>query len=129
MAAGPGWRKAAALARVGGGRLVHRNMTIEDRVSNVRKVKRARIAPKSADEAGKPLVGASVSPLDPKRCRAVDSVADFLVCDVAHFHNSNVIKAAAKVLPDLSGDFIVGHVGTKAAVRDIVRELPRVDGV
>jgi len=122
------WKMAVALARVGGVGVVHRNMTIEDQVSNLRKVKNARIEPKSADEAGKPLVGASVSPLDPKRCRAVDSVADFLVCDVAHFHNSNVIKAAAKVLPDLSGDFIVGNVGTKAAVRDIVRELPRVDG-
>jgi IMP dehydrogenase/GMP reductase len=122
------WRMAAALARAGGVGIIHRNMSTEDQVSQLRKVKDSRIDPKSADEAGRPLVGAAVSPLDPERCRAVDSVADFLVCDVAHFHNSNVIKAAAKVLPDLSGDFIVGNVGTSVAVQDIISELPRVDG-
>ncbi len=75
-----------------------------------------------------PLVGASMSPLDAKRSEALDKVADFLVADVAHFHNSNVLRAAAKLLPNLSKDFIAGNIGTRRAVHDIVAELPRVDG-
>src|SRR5256712_7877641 len=117
------WKMAVALARVGGVGVVHRNMTIEDQVSNLRKVKNAKIEPKSADEAGKPLVGASVSPLDPKRCWAGGSGAGFLVCDVGPFHNSNGIKAAAKVLPYLSGDFILVYVGAQDSVLDIFSEL------
>src|SRR2546422_6484906 len=66
------WKMAVALARVGGVGVVHRNMTIEDQVSNLRKVKNARIEPKSADQAGETLLRASVSPLDPKRSRAGD---------------------------------------------------------
>src|SRR2546428_9304882 len=73
------WKMAAALARVGGVGVVHRNMTIEDQVSNLRKVKNAEIEPTSADEAGETLVGASVSPLGPKQCRAGGPGAAFLV--------------------------------------------------
>ncbi len=73
-------------------------------------------------------MGASVSPLDPERCKALDRVADFLVADVAHFHNTKVIAAARKILPELSSDFVAGNVGTKQAVFDIVDELPRVEG-
>ena len=43
-------------------------------------------------------------------------------------HNSKVISAAKKILPDLSRDFIAGSVGAKSAVMDIVNELPRVEG-
>jgi IMP dehydrogenase len=80
------------------------------------------------DDRGMPLVGASMSPLDPERCGALDAVADFLVTDVAHFHNSNVLRAMAKLLPQLSKDVIVGNIGTRKAVLDIASELPRVDG-
>ena len=38
------------------------------------------------------------------------------------------IRAAAKVIPNLSKDFIAGNIGTRRAVHDIVAELPRVDG-
>ena len=57
--------------------------------------------------------------MDAKRCEALDKVADFLVADVAHFHNSNVLSAAAKVLPNLTKDFIAGNIGTRRAVHDI----------
>src|SRR2546422_7956012 len=86
------WKMAVALARVGGVGVVHRNMTIEDQVSNLRKVKNARIEPKSADEAGEPLVGSSLSPPGPQRCRAGGSVADLLVCDVGPLPHSHVIQ-------------------------------------
>jgi IMP dehydrogenase len=122
------WRMAVELAKVGGVGVIHRNLTVDDQVAQLKKVKAASTPAKSADARGRPLVGASVSPLDPVRCRAVDKVADFLVADVAHFHNSNVLKAAAKILPQLTGEFVAGNIGTAQAAKDIVEELPRVDG-
>jgi IMP dehydrogenase len=122
------WRLALEMARLGGAGVIHRNMPVQSQVEQARKVKDAKGEATSLDEKGRPLVGASVSPLDPERCKALDKVADFLVADVAHFHNSKVMRAAAKVLPELSADFIAGNVGTEQAVFDIVDELPRVDG-
>ncbi len=122
------WRLALEMARLGGAGAVHRNMSLDDQVEQVRKVKASKAEAKSVDSKGRPLVGASVSPLDPERCRALDRVADFLVSDVAHFHNSKVMKAAKMILPDLSADFIAGNVGTRRAVFDILDELPRVEG-
>ena len=122
------WRMALEMARVGGAGAIHRNMATEAQVEQVRKVKSSKAETQSTDGKGRPLVGASVSPLDPDRCRALDRVADFLVSDVAHFHNSRIISAAKKVLPDLSSDFIAGNVGSRKAVLDIADELPRVDG-
>ena len=122
------WRMAVELARIGGVGVIHRNMSTEDQVEQVKKAKVSKAETKTADEKGRPLVGASVSPLDTERCEALDKVADFLVADVAHFHNSNVLKTAAKLLPNLSRDFIAGNIGTGKAVRDIIAELPRVDG-
>ena len=121
-------RLALEMARLGGAGVIHRNLSIEDQVEQVKKVKASKIEVKSVDPHGKPLVGASISPMDAKRCEALDRVADFLVADVAHFHNSNVLKAAAKIIPNLSRDFIAGNIGTKRAVQDIAAELPRVDG-
>jgi IMP dehydrogenase len=122
------WRMALEMARLGGAGAIHRNMPIQDQVEQVKKVKDSDVRTLSTDDRGRPLVGASVSPLDGERCKALDRVADFLVADVAHFHTSRVISAAKKVLPGLSSDFIAGNVGTRKAVLDIVDELPRVDG-
>ncbi len=122
------WRLALEMARLGGAGTVHRNMSLDRQVEQVRKVKAARVEAKSQDSKGRPLVGASVSPLDAERCKALDRVADFLVSDVAHFHNSRVLKATKAILPSLSADFIAGNVGTKRSVFDALDELPRVDG-
>jgi IMP dehydrogenase len=122
------WRMALELAKIGGVGVIHRNLNVDDQLSQVLKVKEAKIEAKSTDTHGKPLVGAAISPMDSKRCMALDRVADFLVSDVAHFHNSNVINAASKILPNLTKDFIVGNVGTKRSVHNIISELPRVDG-
>ena len=122
------WRMALEMARLGGAGAIHRNMAVQAQVEQVRRVKGSRVRVASADDRGRPLVGASVSPLDGDRCKELDRVADFLVADVAHFHTSKVISAAKRVLPDLSADFIVGSVGSRTAVADILDELPRVDG-
>lgn len=122
------WRLALEMARLGGVGVIHRNMSSDSQVEHVLKVKRSRVDAETVDDKGRPAVGASVSPLDPARCKALDRVADFLVADVAHFHNSKVIGASKRLLPDLSADFIAGNVGTRQAVLDITDELPRVDG-
>jgi len=122
------WRMALEMARLGGAGAIHRNMPVHDQVAQVRRVKDSKISASSTDERGRPLVGASISPLDRERCRELDRVADFLVADVAHFHNSKVISAAKRILPELSADFIAGNIGSRKAVFDIVDELPRVDG-
>jgi IMP dehydrogenase len=122
------WRLALAMAKKGAVGAIHRNMTVDEQVNQVERVKGSRVDVASADSKGRPLVGASVSPLDKERCRRLDRVADFLVADVAHFHTSKVIQAARKLLPDLTSDFVAGNVGTREAVFDIVEELPRVDG-
>jgi len=122
------WRLAVEMARLGGAGAIHRNMSTDDQVAQVKKAKSSKVEARSRDERGGPLIGAAVSPMDAGRCRALDRVADFLVADVAHFHSSKVIGAARRLLPELSTDFIAGNVGTKEAVADITDELPRVDG-
>lgn len=122
------WRLAVEMARLGGVGAIHRNMSTDDQVGQVKKVKASKVDAKSHDDRGRPLVGAAVSPLDAERCKALDRVADFLVADVAHFHSSKIITAAKRVLPDLSAAFIAGNIGTKKAVAEIVDELPRIEG-
>nr|MDG6970988.1 IMP dehydrogenase [Nitrososphaerota archaeon] len=68
-------------------------MPVERQVGQAKKVKAAKTEAMSIDGKGRPLVGASVSPLDPERCRALDRVVDFLVADVAHFHTTKVMEA------------------------------------
>lgn len=122
------WRLALGMARLGGVGVIHRNMSAEEQARQVRKVKSSRDDVMSVDSKGLPLVGAAVSPLDRARCITMDRVADFLVSDVAHFHNSKIIATSRKLLKDLSSDFVVGNVGTRRAAEEILRELPRVDG-
>ncbi len=122
------WRLALEMARLGGAGAIHRNMPIETQVEQAKKVKAAKGDFLSTDDRGRPLVGASVSPVDRERCLALDRVVDFLVADVAHFHTSKVMGAAKKVIPELSRDFVAGNIGTRQAVFDILDELPRVDG-
>jgi IMP dehydrogenase/GMP reductase len=121
-------RLALEMARLGGAGAIHRNMPVDEQVEQVKRVKRSGVEVKNTDDRGRPLVGASVSPLDKERCMALDGHVDFLVADVAHFHTSKVIEASRKLLPELSSDFIAGNVGTRQAVFDILDELPRVEG-
>ena len=122
------WKLALEMARLGGAGAIHRNMSVEAQVEQAKKVKSAKADARSTDDRGRPIVGASVSPLDRERCLALDRTADFLVADVAHFHTSRVMDAAKRLIPELSSEFIVGNVGTRQAVFDIIDELPRVDG-
>ena len=81
------------------------------------------------DEEGRLLAAAAVSPFDEKRFRALDGVADVLVFDVAHFHNDNVMRAAARLASTASSDIVVGNIGTADAVVDAVTLIDKVDGL
>ncbi|HYB76182.1 MAG TPA: IMP dehydrogenase, partial [Nitrososphaerales archaeon] len=51
------WRLALEMARLGGVGAIHRNMSLDDQLEQVMKVKSARIEAKSRDSKGRPLVG------------------------------------------------------------------------
>ncbi|PCN50153.1 IMP dehydrogenase [Candidatus Geothermarchaeota archaeon ex4572_27] len=90
---------------------------------------RGRYPMASRDEEGRLLVGAAVSPYDLERAKKLDKYADILVIDVAHFHNENVIKATKKIVESVSADVIVGNLGTREAVLDVMTRLEGVCGL
>ncbi len=77
----------------------------------------------SRDSEGRLLVGASVSPFDIERAKALEKYVDVLVSDVAHFHNVNVIESAKKLTKEVGTEFIAGNIGTSEATRDIISAL------
>jgi len=81
------------------------------------------------DDEGRLRVAAAVSPFDTRRVEALDGVADILVSDVAHFHNVNVLSAAARLAPRLSSDFVAGNLGTREGVVDTLSRVEKVDGL
>lgn len=77
----------------------------------------------SRDTEGRLLVGASVSPFDLERAKALEKYVDVLVSDVAHFHNVNVIEAAKRLTKEVSTELVVGNIGTSEATRDVIAAL------
>ncbi|MCS7116032.1 MAG: IMP dehydrogenase [Nitrososphaerales archaeon] len=83
----------------------------------------------SRDREGRLLVGAALSPIDINRAKSLDKYVDVLVSDVAHFHNRNILKAAAKLVKEVSADFVIGNIGTSKAMEDAISTIDRIDGV
>lgn len=83
----------------------------------------------SRDEEGRLLVGAAISPYDLSRAIKLDKYVDILVIDVAHFHNTRAISAAKKLVKKVSSDVIVGNLGTKEAVLDVLSSIENVAGL
>ena len=83
----------------------------------------------SRDDEGRLLVGASISPFDLKRAKALDDYVDVLVSDVAHFHNENILKAANKLSKEISSNFVVGNLGTETSVEDVIHRIDKFDGI
>jgi len=105
---------AIALADMGAIGVIHRNMTVEREVGEVRKVK----------ERGLRVIGA-VGPFDLDRARAVDSAgADGILVDCAHGHNLNVIRSAKSIKSEISGQLILGNIATEQAARDCMPVEP-----
>ncbi|BEP18665.1 IMP dehydrogenase [Pyrofollis japonicus] len=81
------------------------------------------------DNEGRLRVAAAISPFDKERALKLDKHVDALVSDVAHFHNSNVIKAARNLVKEITSDFVAGNIGTYNAAIDVVSEIERIDGL
>jgi len=79
------------------------------------------------DDDGRLLVAAAISPFDIERAKMLSKVADQLLIDVAHFHNTNVINATKKIIDEIGKPVIIGNLGTKEGVLDSISILD--DGV
>jgi len=191
------WRMAVALARLGSIGVIHRNMSVEEQVSQVRMVKRASPTPWAEvlkasvgesldsimfrmrevgvgaaivfsggrpssmvvmsgvesmfwaekasamasllesfkpmpviDEDGRLRVAAAISPFDERRAKALDEAGvDALVVDVAHAHNVNVLASLARLSREVSADLVVGNLGTRESVLDVISKVERVSGL
>ena len=106
-------RLAIALGKCGGIGIIHRNLSIEDQVKEVQKVKKEKI-----------LVGAAVGPYNgvEDRLKALVAVGvDAVVIDSAHGFTSHILKtidSLKKKNPKLS--IIVGSIATKEAARALI---------
>ncbi len=79
------------------------------------------------DEDGRLRVAAAISPFDRARALKLDRFVDALVCDVAHFHNVNVLQASRNLVKELKSDFVAGNIGTYEAAVDCIATIDRID--
>ena len=119
-------RMAIALAKNGCIGVIHRNMSIEKEVDEVKKVKSIDGEEESTiDNNGKLRVAAAIGPFDIERAKKLNSVkVDAIVIDCAHGHNLNVIKSIEKIKKEISSDLIVGNIATSEAVKDYLSINP-----
>lgn len=110
---------ALEMAKLGGMGVIHRNMSEEQEVEEVRRVKSSESKAETIDERGHPAVAAAVGPFDVRRAKALDSAgADAIVIDTAHGHNLNVVRSAKEIRRQISSELIVGNIGTPEAAED-----------
>lgn len=81
------------------------------------------------DHQGRLVVAAAVNPMDMERARKLSRVVDALVSDVAHYQNRDVIRASARLVKEISPDFIAGNIGTPEAALEAISQVERIDGL
>lgn len=107
-------KMAIEVAKMGGIGIIHRFLTIEDEVEEVKKVKKEKL-----------LVGAAIGIRSDykERCKAlIKAGADVIVIDVAHGHSSffiKVLKELTKSFPKT--EFIAGNVATAEATEEMIK--------
>jgi len=102
---------AMALGQLGGLAVLHRNCTIAEEVSEVKKVKKQKL-----------LVGAAVGPLDIERAIALDKArVDVLFIDCASAHNKRVIISAGKIKKNVKAQIAVGNIATQESALALVK--------
>ena len=102
-------RFAAALGKLGGLAVLHRNCTIDMQVGMVREVKKKKVK-----------VAAACGPFDAVRALALEKAgADMIVIDCAHGHNSKVLASARAIKKRLRrAKVMVGNIATATAARE-----------
>lgn len=122
-------KMAIALAQLGGLGFIHKNMSIEEQATMIKKVKDTVILDQyresaAVDTDGRLLVGAAVSVADNTMERVAALVAagvDIITVDSAHGHSKGVldnIKAIRQAYPDL--DIVGGNIVTAQAAIDLI---------
>ena len=106
---------AIAIAQKGGLGIIHRNLSIEEQVQEVKKTKNKNL-----------LVGAAVgtSSDDLIRTRSlIDAGVDLIVIDTAHGHSDKVIKILSKIKKiNLKKPICVGNIATSEAAIKLYNE-------
>ncbi len=103
---------AIALASLGGLGIIHRNLTIKDEASEVKKVKAAGF-----------LVGAAVgsnSGYEDRVKALVKAGADVILIDSAHGYSKKVIDAVKYIKTNYDVDVIAGSVATTEGARALI---------
>lgn len=106
-------RLAIALAKAGGIGFIHRNLTIEDQASEVKKVKEQDL-----------LVGAAVgsSPGYEERVKAlIEAGVDVLIVDSAHGYAKYVIEAVTYIKQNHQVDVIAGNIATTEGAEALIK--------
>lgn len=113
-------RMAIAMAMMGAIGAIHRNMSIDREVREVKRVKAVYGGEgATVDEDGRLRVIAASGPFDEERAMALERAgADAVLIDCAHGHNLRVVKFARRLRKKLSCELIVGNIVTPEAVRD-----------
>jgi IMP dehydrogenase len=103
---------AIALAQAGGIGIIHRNLSIDDQVTEVKKVK-----------ARKLLVGAAVGSsagFEERVARLVDAGVDVVVVDSAHGYAKQVIMAINHIKRHFNVDVVAGNVATSEGAKSLI---------
>lgn len=110
---------AAALGKLGGLGVLHRNCPISEQAAMVKAAQRlagARVP-----------IAAAVGPRDIERAIALEKTgADALVFDSAHIHKPALIAVIKKLRPKIKAKFIVGNIATAEAAKAL---LPVADAI
>ena len=81
------------------------------------------------DEKQSLKVGAAIGSQDFDRVKALGTVVDAFVVDVAHFHSRSCFSGARRILKESPVDVIVGNIGTFSAAEDVLSQLDGVAGI
>ncbi len=123
------WRLALEMARLGGAGVIHRNLSVEDQVEQVKKVKASKVQAKSVDAAGK-AAGRSLDLAHGRQevarpwTRSPTSWSPTSPTSTTPTSSGPQPRCSRTSARTSSR----GTSARRRAVHDIVAELPRVDG-
>ncbi len=121
---------AIQMALLGGVGAIHRVMSIENQVEEIKKVKNYKFDNKkyplaSVDSKHRLLVGSSLGVRDDpfgNLEKLKNAETDFVIIDVAHAHSIKVIEIVKKIKKEYGKDIelIVGNIATSKAAQDFI---------